>query len=529
MKQVLHIIAKDARHLWAEILLSVAITAAFAWIYPNQWLDEAMILTGGNFARYVSYSPSSVEIFATILTGLVPVSWWLLITNLIHDERLIGDRQFWLTRPYEWKNLLTAKLLFLLGFLYLPLLIAQIYILVVAGFSPLSFVPGLLLNLILLSCVSVLPLVALATVTSNFARMTLAILGVMLAIAIMVALSTRVNTEWIMLPGEWASFIALFIGLCAAAVVSQYATRRTWVSVLLLTAFPLAYLSIGDFITRFQPLIKKAYPLPAKGNPAPINLSFDPSAPLQPAAYVPRRPNEVGVEIPFEISGIANQSVVIPNAVSATIESPNGFRWDSNWQLIYETKFLPDMKIAQLGFAMPQAVYDRLKAHPVTVRLTFLLTQAQVGAVTRISLPASSFRVPDFGVCSPQASRANPDEISGIFCRSALREPQLTRIQFLAHNANCKSSPNQIEAGLAESTWQGSLDVGPGQFGIASVKFPFGAFPSNVIGENLHFCPGAPITFSRYDLVRRAQAAVTIEGFQLPALTVGQLQVITNP
>jgi hypothetical protein len=252
-------------------------------------------------------------------------------------------------------------------------------------------------------------------------------------------------------------------------------------------------------------------------------------APLQPAAYVPRQPNEVGVEIPFAISGVANQSVVIPNAVSATIESPNGFRWDSNWQLIYETKFLPDMKIAQLGFALPWAVYDKLKALPVTVRLTFLLTQAQVGAVSRVSLPAGSFRVPDFGVCSPQASRANPDEISGIFCRSALREPRLTHIQFLAHNASCKSSPDQIDAGLVGSTWQGSFDAGPAQFGIASVKYPFGTFPSYVTGENLHFCPGTPVTFSRYDVVRRTQTAVTIEGFQLPALTAGQLQVITNP
>jgi hypothetical protein len=529
MKQVLRIFAKDARHLWVEILLTIAVTAAFAWIYPNQWLDAALIWTGGHSARYVSYSPYSVEILATVLTGLVPVSWWLLISNLIHDERLIGDRQFWLTRPYEWKNLLAAKLLFLLGFLYLPLLIAQIYLLVVAGFSPLSFVPGLLLNLILISCVSVLPLVALATVTSNFARMTLAILGVMLAIALIVALSTRVNTEWITLPGELASFIALLIVLCAAAVVSQYATRRTWIAVLLLTAFPLTYFSIGGFITRYQPLIKNAYPFPANGKPAPMNLSFDPSAPLQPAAYVPRQPNEVGVEIPFEISGIANQSVVIPNAVSATIESPNGFRWNSSWQLIYETKFLPGMKIARLGFAIPRAVYDRLKALPVKVRLTFLLTEAQVGAVTRISLPAGSFRVPDFGVCSPQASLANPDEISGIFCRSALREPRLTHIQFFAHNASCKSSPDQIDAGLADSTWQGSLDAAPAQFGIASVKFPFGAFPNNVTGENLHFCPGTPVTFSRYDLIRRAQAGVTIEGFQLPALTAGQLQVITNP
>jgi hypothetical protein len=37
MKQALHIFAKDARHFWPEISISVVITAVFAWIYPNYW------------------------------------------------------------------------------------------------------------------------------------------------------------------------------------------------------------------------------------------------------------------------------------------------------------------------------------------------------------------------------------------------------------------------------------------------------------------------------------------------------------
>ena len=143
MKQVLHIFAKDARHHWGEIFLCLVITAAFAWIYPSQWLGATTIWSGRHYGQYESsYSPYIVEILARVLMGLVPVSWWLLITNLVHDERLVGDRQFWLTRPYEWKKLLAAKLLFLLAFLCLPLLFAQSYLLAVAGFSPLSFVPG---------------------------------------------------------------------------------------------------------------------------------------------------------------------------------------------------------------------------------------------------------------------------------------------------------------------------------------------------------------------------------------------------
>ena len=528
MKQVLHIFAKDVRHLWGEVLLSLVITAAFAWIYPTHWLVAATFWAGRHSQYASSYSPYSVEILARILMGLVPVSWWLLISNLVHSEKLVGDRQFWLTRPYEWKKLLAAKLLFLLVFLYLPLLIAQSYLLAVAGFSPLPLVPGLLFNFVLISGGFVLPLLALATVTSNFARMTLTTLAVILAFGLIASLGTKVNMEWVMLPGESGVYITLLVGLCAAAVVSQYATRRTLVTILLLTVLPIAYFSIGSIITHSQTLIDAAYSFPATGSQAPVQLSFDPSAPLPSVAFVPRLPNEVGIEIPLEVSGIADQSVVIPDAVRASFESSSGYLWQSGWQLIYGTKFMPDVKTARVAFAMPRPIYDRLKELPLTVHLTLLLTQAQVASTTSVSLPASNFTVPDFGVCSPQPSLSDPSETSAIFCLSALREPRLTQIRFVSHNAGCNSSPDRLDTGNAVITWQGSLDAAPAQFGLASVKFPYGAFPNTgSTRAELHLC--TPITFSRYDLARRAQAAVTIQGFQLPAVTPSQLQVITNP
>jgi hypothetical protein len=37
MNQILHIFKKDTRHFWPEILTSLAITAAFALVYPMRW------------------------------------------------------------------------------------------------------------------------------------------------------------------------------------------------------------------------------------------------------------------------------------------------------------------------------------------------------------------------------------------------------------------------------------------------------------------------------------------------------------
>ncbi len=37
MNFVLHIFRKDARHLYPEILVTLALTIAFAWAAPVQW------------------------------------------------------------------------------------------------------------------------------------------------------------------------------------------------------------------------------------------------------------------------------------------------------------------------------------------------------------------------------------------------------------------------------------------------------------------------------------------------------------
>ncbi len=174
MKQMLHIFAKDSRQFWPEILICLALVAAFVWIYPSSWLSGNTLsaVAGGDFVQVLFE-----QYLGGILKLLIPVSWWLLIARVIHAEALVGDRQFWLTRPYEWKKLLGAKALFLVVFLYLPLLIAQCLLLFRAGFHPLSFIPGLLFNLLLITGILVLPLMAIASVTATFARVTVTLLA----------------------------------------------------------------------------------------------------------------------------------------------------------------------------------------------------------------------------------------------------------------------------------------------------------------------------------------------------------------
>ena len=176
---------------------------------------------------------------------------------------------FWITRPYEWQKLLAAKVLFAVAWIGVPFLLAQSLILAEAGYSPLTYPPGLLLNLLGVGTVFLLPLFSLATVTANFARLTFTLLACLaifvgctfLTDGILRGSYTSANpyTNWLLYP-------LLFCG-CTLAIVLQYATRRVWVSRALLIVLPFL-LALTVAANRRQSLVDRAYPQPGAASSA---------------------------------------------------------------------------------------------------------------------------------------------------------------------------------------------------------------------------------------------------------------------
>jgi energy-coupling factor transporter ATP-binding protein EcfA2 len=73
-----------------------------------------------------AFSFGFLEFIWGILPGLVPIAWCVLIARGVQAENLVGDRQFWVTRPYDWYKLLAAKVLFVIVFVNLPLFIVDL-------------------------------------------------------------------------------------------------------------------------------------------------------------------------------------------------------------------------------------------------------------------------------------------------------------------------------------------------------------------------------------------------------------------
>jgi hypothetical protein len=533
MNQTLHIFLKDMRHFWAEILISLALNAAFAGIYPHQWLDAPPIHPA---VRFNLFAGGIMGFLGQALVVLIPISWWLLIVRSVHAEKLVGDRQFWLTRPYEWKKLVGAKLLFLIAFLYLPILIAQIVLLIEAGFHPLAYLPGLFYNLLLITGVFVLPLVALSTLTPTFAKMTLAILGVVLFFAGIAALGSLAPSDSIgsvgSSLGDGLSFAVLF-SFCGAIVMLQYATRRTSVGWGVLVVIPvlLSVLAFGD---PDQLLMNHTYLRTAV---APVHLEYAPDSTHQPTANTTEQAQELEINVPLRASGVADGYTAITEAVKVTIDAPNGSHWDSPWQAIYNQRLLPGTEDASVKFRIRRAVYDKFKSNSVKLKLTFALTSAKVESVTQIQLPNHDFFVSGFGVCSPRASwLKEPFAFTEINCRAAMHQPMLSYVSALWTEEPCSASQSEPKTGVLGTTWVGSLDTVPADLGITSVwETPlgfsngWGRFSQSSVPKPRHFCAGSPLEFIQYGSAGHTQTDLTLEGFHLPELDIGsRLLILTR-
>jgi hypothetical protein len=527
MKQILHIFAKDTRHLWLEILISLALLAALVLTGGRHFLPG----TGYAYGYTVSFSPrGGLGLLPYLLTLFIPLSWWILISPVIHEERLVGDRQFWITRPYEWKNLLAAKALFLLVYLYLPLFLAQIGVLAKVGFNPFAYLPGLLYDLFLITSLVILPLVALATITRNFARMTLAILGVVVSILGIAALTSMFPGTEIATPFLDSLSIFLVICGCITVIVLQYAARRpasAWV-VLAVTLGIVASLACA---APDQAFMNRRYP--AEQAPGVV-LATDNEAGGGAIVSVARGPHDVVINVPMRVSGIAPGSMMISEALRVTLEAPDGTHWTSFWQPIYDRfladKLLPGERIARAAFTMPRSLYEKLKPLPLHAHITLAFVRARQGETTTVSLPLDDFQVPGFGICTPQTGFFYKRyEIGGIVCRAALRQPSLTFVRVNWSYDDCHA-PSQQRGTIDGEAWVGSLNRPPAEFAIAPVWSDGIGFTNQDAGyrsnEPRHICPGTPATFTSYQAAGRTQAALDISGLVLPELSRGQLTVI---
>lgn len=507
MRQALHIFAKDVRLYWIEIAATLTVTALFVWIYSMGWGD----------------SPHRLPLWPWVpgaITGLVPVGWMVLITRVIHAESLVGERQFWITRPYRWPELIGAKALFVAAFVYVPFFVAQCMLLREAGMHPFSYLPGLLFNLLLTTGILVLPIACLAAVTSNFAKMLLGLLCVILFVAGVGYLSTFLpSSSTTNSFGDALGFIVP-VSVFIVVLFLQYAQRATLVSRTLLFALAVT-LSVLTLFGPEDTAMGITYPVRAEGAGPQITFrqiaSKDSGSDSDDSAG-----RELSLVFPVSITGIAAETAVKVDNARVRITAAGGERWTSHWQGVSLTS-LPGQPNSTVTLQINRAFYGRMKDKPVTVELSLAFTLLQSGEVKRMVLPEKSFQLPSGSVCR------STGESSGLSCLSPMRQPPLLLVATRLSKQDCSAAPPANDGDPAFD-WVGTLDSEPAEFGLTSVwdtYISFWRFSSARDSKRQYFCPGAPLSFAPYTVSSRRQQRIVSQVPNLKSLLMPSLAQMT--
>ena len=497
--QSLHIFQKDVRHLWPETLVTLLLFAAFAWSVPFGW--------------HTSEYSQLVPLLAGLLHVLMPIAWLVVISRLIHDENLVGDRQFWTSRPYHWASLLGAKILYLVVFIYLPFFLMQVYLLKHAGLYPSTVIPALLHNLLLLTVVLIVPITAIAAVTSSFPRLLLSAIGAVLYILIAGGIFGYMLIKRMPPPHFTDILFALFIFLPAIALVYQYATRKTPASRLILLATPLVILVLLA-ITPATALIRGAYKVAASATDPKLT-----SIPLPASAQTPNGPlrtlrGDVFLTLPFTVQGVDDQSNYAIQGVAASFSNSSA-SWSSPYLTAFGSAISGSLPYTVVRLQMPESVFNKVRNTPIDLHLSLAADHLKASPASTWKSTLLPFSIPGKGVCF-YPSRDSDEPAGDPVCRFPLHAPDVLFATASVAPSSCASPagpPVPARGSLAGSP--SFLDFDP----VVLVPLTL-ATGDPEAQHHYELCPGTPISFLEAQPAGKARFEVDAKGITLDPYAV---------
>ena len=503
MKQVWNIFKKDFRHHWPAVAASVAVLTAFAWMEVRSWNQDDTMATGlpGMFAsRFLS----------GLGVALVPISWMFVIVRVVQGESLVGDRQFWVTRPYDWKKLLLAKTLFILVFVNLPLFVLDVFLLAKAGFRPMSYLPGLLFLQWMWILLLFLTTVGLATVTATIAQMLLAILIVAIYLIGMVALSSVIPNSSFSSGDSIAGFVLVATAL--AVILLQYSRRTTALSRWLILGLGAA-LTLQMVATPYRRLIAREYPLSGAGE-SPLTWSLLPGHAPAPDDFFSVGGDQIPILLPFSLSSLPKDTLLEVNGSILTLTNPQGAQWDSGWQFSSMMLF-PGQKTANIEVNIKKSVFDRMNSSPVKARLLIAFTVFHDKNQRAFVTPRGEFALPDLGQCSLKTGYW-----PRLTCKVPLRNPNFLLITSDMATNTCPLGAGSTPPAPGERAHDAiqNSDSSPAEMGISPIKTVvvyLSERDPSARGTNTGICAGTPLVLSNPEAVSRGRIELQFDNLSL--------------
>jgi hypothetical protein len=418
MKQTIHIFLKDTRRSWPYIAVVLALTATLTVLTPK-WVPV--------YGR----GTKTVNGLVDMLDFLLPMAWWFTIAHVVHGEGLVGDKQFWVTRPYSWKSLFAAKLLFCATFLVLPHFVFDWIILSGDGFSPEARIPVLLWRQCYEMGILMLPAFVLAAVTSGMRQFVLVCLVLAAALFLMIqvqvlhpsnaivsALPDAIHAEGRSWVKEWYGTVLYASGVMAL-LLWLYARRRTTVA----RAIVLAALAWSLVDTAWPP---SAIAWASQKQLAPaeypeVAVVFAPEHGHLGMAGATSLKGKVQVDIPIAWTG-RNRDLLDAEMASVSVSPERSAAWTSGWNWYVHDSERGGTDWIEIHLAPD--VFERLKSGPVRVRAVFGAIVYETQTTTTLRPGSGWTSVPGFGEISLRTDSDYPGQYPFLWWRVPLRYPE---------------------------------------------------------------------------------------------------------
>jgi len=472
MRDALHIFRKDVR-CFRELALAVvsllAMNAAIEAFFPKLVARQDI---------------------QPVLQALAALVAAFLIAYAVHQERLVGDGQYWITRPISWRSVMLAKLLLIAVFINVPLWIGQSIALIANGLSPVAYLPALLRNQFLFTTQVSLLATALAAITARYSSF------VLMSVVWLTAVTT---SNWLGWPGlEWfrsdALALTMFAGV-AAILWLQYSRRGEPILPRVLTVALAGVLILERLFTPWH----AAFALAVRNSPRTVDsaiarLSYR-------AATTPHRAGPADEElplvlyIPVDVAGVPNDVDITDDRARLRIAAAGGGSWDSGWSA--SARFAGRLENGRdwLIADTDPRFYNRWRTATVDLRASIAFTLREGPSRAIVPLSGDLQTLPDAGLCTVAADFGAPVPV----CLSPVATGALVLLRF---PAPYDAGPRRVPA------LELPFDLGAGIWHRVEGPRPFGTPP---VSSQYHLEAWRPTA--------RFEREVDIRGVRLTDLT----------
>jgi hypothetical protein len=331
MNPCLQVFLNDARKLWRPTLvylMFLTITMVCSTFHEE----------GARTTDFIDIG----HLFYELLKALAYPSLWFLIASLIHKDTLAGNRQNWQAQSLTGWRIFSAKALFILIFILLPLFIGYIAVFKRLGLPLYGHMHELLIKIVVFTVLWVLPAIALASVVRNLLQMMITVIaGFSLIVILLIKVgsndSPTLGPSW----GEfsWVRETVMLIMLLAGAIAVlfiQYKKRRTKLARAAVMLISIAVIYVAIFlppVSWASAVQKQLSKRAVDDSAARIVLDLSDRSGKK-SFYRYKFQSGSWLRLPIRIENLPSGLTVQGTAAHYALRSGESSRWNAGWHVI---------------------------------------------------------------------------------------------------------------------------------------------------------------------------------------------------